>query len=388
MQHAMTHGQRVPTDIALRVLADALTGLHAAHELRDGSVHGARSLGIVHRDFTPQNILVGSDGVSRLTDFGVAKAATRVGATRTGVVKGKTAYMAPEQVRAQPLDRRCDVWSAGVIAWELFAGRRLREMGSDPAALLLRIATEPAPRLSTVKPDIPPAVDEAVAWALAHGRERRCATAEQFRDRLLGAWADRTSPAEASDVAEHVQVVAGRVLAERRALALSGPRRQPSMIPNPGSGVAVGVGFGDDAVDEELSRLASTDRSGGAAATEASLVSSARQSPVRPRRRRWVLALEAAIVGGAVGVLALGARRVTGLGTTATEPAPSSVPDIASASVASSDVPASSEAPVPSAPSASRAPSRPPPGRRATPRTTHPKEAGTGEPPLAKSPYE
>jgi serine/threonine protein kinase len=82
MQHATEKGQRVPPEVALRVLADALTGLHAAHELRDGNAYGGRSLGIVHRDFTPQNILVGSDGVSRLTDFGVAKALARGGPAR------------------------------------------------------------------------------------------------------------------------------------------------------------------------------------------------------------------------------------------------------------------------------------------------------------------
>jgi eukaryotic-like serine/threonine-protein kinase len=289
MQHASTNGTTVPIDIGLRILTDALTGLHAAHELKDSN---GQPLGIVHRDFTPQNILVGTDGVSRLTDFGVAKAVTRAGGTRTGIVKGKTAYMSPEQVRALPLDRRCDVWAAGVIAWEMFAGRRLRDLGADPAALLLRIATEPVERLSAVVPDIPPAVDEVVASALAHDRTRRCPTAEQFRDRLLRAWAPFAIPAEGSDVAEHVQRVAGQDLADRRALARTASTRAMVELPT-------------------TDLQSSSDSSAEAVRTEASLSSAAAAQPAGLRGRRVsVLAVEAAIVGAALGVLILGARRL------------------------------------------------------------------------------
>src|ERR1700722_6743241 len=98
----------MPKPMALRVLVDALAGLHAAHELagEDGKL-----LGLVHRDFTPQNIGGGTGGVARLTDFGIAKAATRLGHTRTGFVKGKIGYMAPEQAKGAPLDRRSAVWA-------------------------------------------------------------------------------------------------------------------------------------------------------------------------------------------------------------------------------------------------------------------------------------
>jgi eukaryotic-like serine/threonine-protein kinase len=404
MQHALNQGQPVPADIAMRVLCDALTGLHAAHELKDAD---GQSLRIVHRDFTPQNILVGTDGVSRLTDFGVAKAATRAGGTRTGIVKGKTAYMSPEQVRALPLDRRCDVWSAGIIAWELFAGRRLRDMGSDPAALLLRIATEPVDRLSSARPDIPPAVDEAVAWALAHQRERRCPTAEQFRDRLLTAWGERGAPAAASDVADHVQVVAGDALTERRAQAANARKRMPST-----SGVSEGY-LDDGSADGEDPRLDPIDRSAsGAGATEASLVSSTGQRAVG--RRLWTLAVEAAIVGAALGVLILGAKRLMAppLAPTSTLAAPASSPPSVPAAAATTSSGSTDVAPPasdgargsspPTAPSSSAAtqaragestaPSAH--GQVATPSPrrggTHvrSKEAGITEPPLAKSPYE
>jgi serine/threonine-protein kinase len=201
----------VPKPVALRVLLDALAGLHAAHELRDD--RGA-PLGVVHRDFTPHNILVGTDGVARLTDFGIAKAATRLDHTRTGLVKGKMAYMAPEQARGATLDRRCDVWAAGVVAWELLAGRRLYTRDNVPT--LLKVATEAPPRLRAVVASIHPAVDDAVACALDTDVEARCPTALAFA-RLLGA-ACRThiGVAESEEVAEWVANVVGPKLAARR----------------------------------------------------------------------------------------------------------------------------------------------------------------------------
>jgi hypothetical protein len=212
-RHAAKEETRVPTDIALRILVDALAGLHAAHELRDA---GGEPLGVVHRDFTPQNILVGTDGVARLTDFGVAKAASRVGVTRTGVVKGKAVYMAPEQVRAQQLDRRADVWAAGVIAWELFAGRRMHRVTDDPAAMLLQIATESPPRLRSARDDVPLAVDEAIAHALSVDRTRRCPSAQRFAELLVQGWASEAAPASAATVAQYVRGIVGDTLASRR----------------------------------------------------------------------------------------------------------------------------------------------------------------------------
>lgn len=173
-------GQRVPLDITLRILDDILSGLHAAHELTDPS--GA-PLDLVHRDVTPHNVLIGIDGVARLTDFGIAKAAGRLTLTQTGLVKGKLTYMPPEQARAHPLDRTCDVWAVGVIAWELLSGRRLYE-GLEEPALLLKIVREPPPPLFHVAPDVPRQLAEVVAGALAFEREHRYPTAEAFADAL------------------------------------------------------------------------------------------------------------------------------------------------------------------------------------------------------------
>ncbi len=113
-------GQRLPLTAALRIVLDTLAGLHAAHELRGAD---GRPLGLVHRDVSPQNILVGVDGVSRITDFGVARAEARISSTRGSQVKGKVPYMSPEQLRAEPIDRRSDVYAAGVVLWELLTGR-------------------------------------------------------------------------------------------------------------------------------------------------------------------------------------------------------------------------------------------------------------------------
>lgn len=112
----------IPLAIHLRILAEALAGLHHAHELRDFS--GA-PLCVVHRDVSPQNVLVGYDGQAKVVDFGIAKAATQASYTELGLVKGKLSYMSPEQTLGEPLDRRADLFAIGVMLWEAGAGRRL-----------------------------------------------------------------------------------------------------------------------------------------------------------------------------------------------------------------------------------------------------------------------
>lgn len=201
-------GEGIPLPIALRIITDALAGLHAAHELAgpDGT-----NLGVVHRDFSPHNIMVGTDGVSRLTDFGIAKVALTQGHTRTGRIKGKISYMSPEQARAQPVDRRCDVWAAGVVAWEVFSGQRLYE-ADDEISALLKVVSEDPPRLSELRPDLPAWLDETVAWALSRELAQRCPSADALRRRLISVQA----PADISEVAEFVRRVLGPKLAERK----------------------------------------------------------------------------------------------------------------------------------------------------------------------------
>jgi eukaryotic-like serine/threonine-protein kinase len=190
----------LPLPIAGKILSDALTGLHAAHELRD---ENGVPLEVIHRDFSPQNILVGVDGVSRLTDFGIAKTLARLDATKTGVIKGKIGYMAPEQALGHTLDRRCDVWAAGVVACELLTGQRLYS-GKDQLATLLELATSKPPRLRTLRPDLPLEVDEIIAEALTTHPEARCNSASEFRRRLLLAWQKIGPIADSPEVGAYV----------------------------------------------------------------------------------------------------------------------------------------------------------------------------------------
>jgi serine/threonine-protein kinase len=196
---------RIPVSVGLRILADALAGLQGAHEQRDSN--GA-PLEIVHRDFSPQNILVGADGVSRLTDFGIAKAAGRSGHTSPGSIKGKVAYMAPEQARGKVVDRRCDVWAAGVVAWELLAARALHE-SDDEVATLLDVVTQAPPDLRTIDPSIPAALADVVASALVIDRQRRCPTAAELRSRLISACRAHGTLADSAEVATFMDKMGG-----------------------------------------------------------------------------------------------------------------------------------------------------------------------------------
>ncbi|PKN31616.1 MAG: serine/threonine protein kinase, partial [Deltaproteobacteria bacterium HGW-Deltaproteobacteria-20] len=128
----------MPFGISIRIMLDTLEGLEAAHGLTDD--YGKR-LGLVHRDVSPQNILVGLDGTARITDFGVARAASRLHATKVGQLKGKLAYMAPEQARGGEVDARTDVFAAGIVLWEALTMRRLFR-GDNEAATLNRVFFE------------------------------------------------------------------------------------------------------------------------------------------------------------------------------------------------------------------------------------------------------
>jgi eukaryotic-like serine/threonine-protein kinase len=219
-------GELLPAPVAMRILCDALSGLHAAHEQRG---EDGRLLGLVHRDFSPQNILLGRDGVARLADFGIAKVSSRPGKTQTGLIKGKLGYLSPEQARGLALDRRSDVWSAGVVAWELFAGGRM--FGGTEAEALVAIVERPIPRLASARPDLPAALVAAIDGAVIRDVDRRYPTALDFRARLLAS----LPAADHGDVADYVSRVLAVRLAERqeraervtRALLASGSTADP-----------------------------------------------------------------------------------------------------------------------------------------------------------------
>ncbi len=194
----------MPVGIATAIAEAVLFGLHAAHEARD---EDGTPLGIVHRDVSPQNVLVGADGVPRLIDFGIAKAATRMQATDPGVLKGKAGYMAPEQFLHEAVGRTADVFSASVVLWEMLAGRRLFPRSTPIAEQRApRRGSRPVPpsRYGTVE-GIDPALDALVLRGLARDPARRFPTAEAMARELRS---DRTI-ASAVDVARWLVDVAG-----------------------------------------------------------------------------------------------------------------------------------------------------------------------------------
>jgi serine/threonine-protein kinase len=212
---AAAAGAPLSPGVGLRILCDSLEGLHSAHELCDES---GQPQSLVHRDFSPQNILIGLDGTGRLTDFGIATAATRVRHTRAGSIKGKISYMSPEQARGLPLDRRCDVWAAGVMAWELLAGRRLYADLNDDVTTLLRLVTTAPPPLRSVNPDVHPALAAVVADALTLDVSRRTSSALAFGSALAAACREiGLRLPEHAEVAEVVSRFIGPTVADRRA---------------------------------------------------------------------------------------------------------------------------------------------------------------------------
>ncbi len=202
----------VPVGVITGIVSGMLHGLHAAHEAKDEQ---GRPLAVVHRDVSPQNVLVGVDGVARVLDFGVAKAAARVQVTRDGQMKGKLSYMAPEQLQAKGVDRRTDVFAAGIVLWEALTGRRLFD--AEHASEVLRmILSEEIPPPSAVVPSIARSIDEVVMKALSRDPDDRYATARAFGIAVEEA----VQVASAREVGEWVEKVAGDTLLHReRAVA-------------------------------------------------------------------------------------------------------------------------------------------------------------------------
>jgi len=199
--------QRVPVRYAVAIMAGALRGLHAAHEATD---ERGSPLGIVHRDVSPQNILVGIDGTPRVLDFGVAKAAGRLQMTRDGQLKGKIAFMPPEQIRGTGADRRTDVYAAGAVLWEALTGVRLFSGDNDVAVFAKVLEGQVAPP-SSVAPGIPSALDAIVLQSLAMSPDARFPTARDMAKALEGV-VPLVAPAE---IGEWVETIGAERIASR-----------------------------------------------------------------------------------------------------------------------------------------------------------------------------
>jgi eukaryotic-like serine/threonine-protein kinase len=179
--------RQLPLPVHLHILTRVLSGLHAAHELTDLT---GSPLGVVHRDVTPQNIFLTYGGAIKLVDFGIAKAKGAAVRTQTGVFKGKLAYAATEQITNESVDRRADVFAAGVLLWEALAKRRITQDLTEPAILHQRINGKDPP-IATVVPDVPKELAAICDRAMASDREARYATAAQMLE-ALDAYIEKT----------------------------------------------------------------------------------------------------------------------------------------------------------------------------------------------------
>jgi serine/threonine-protein kinase len=230
-------GIKIPPGVLLRILADTCAGLHEAHEMMDASGH---PLEVVHRDVSPHNILVSTKGVAKLIDFGIAKAKSRAGGdTNSGVLKGKTQYMAPEQAQGKPVDRRADLWAVGVVLYFLLSGKPPFEAENQLATLNLLASGQPPPPLPA---SVHPAIAAVVRKALWHAPESRYQTAAELREAIERAIVEAKVPTTQRDVA----AFAGKYLAERAekrrqaidlALAAAAERRRVEDLTKPVSEV-------------------------------------------------------------------------------------------------------------------------------------------------------
>jgi serine/threonine-protein kinase len=206
------HARKLPLDVTLAVLLDACAGLRAAHEL---SGDDGEPLNLVHRDVSPQNILVGLDGLARIADFGIAKSSSHTVRTAAGALKGKIRYMAPEYVDQGKMDARGDVFALGVVLWEALTSTRLFGGESEVETLKLVLACKvPAP--STLAPDVDAVLDALVLRALARDPDARFESARAFADALESFASTHGGVASRRRVGEHVAGATEPTLTRRR----------------------------------------------------------------------------------------------------------------------------------------------------------------------------
>jgi eukaryotic-like serine/threonine-protein kinase len=285
-------GEQIPVSIAAAIASGGLHGLHAAHEARN---ERGDPLGIVHRDVSPQNIMVGVDGVARVLDFGIAKAIGRLHTTREGLIKGKLAYMAPEQIRGEPVTRRSDVYAMSVVLWEALTGLRLFSAENE-GALLDRVLTAPVKPPSKFASGVPRSLDRIVLRGLSRDPNERFATARAMADAIHEAIAIAVNPVVGDWV--------GRVAAEPIA-------RQAGWVAEIESGSQVTISGSTPPVPERASAAIEPKSETTDIATSVvtmisqpssiSVATPSRGSPPVQRRRRWLAAVLA--LGASASVL-------------------------------------------------------------------------------------
>ncbi len=192
----------LPVSVCADIVRQVALGLHAAHEQRD---YSGRALELVHRDVSPQNVLISFSGVAKIADFGIAKAADKTFRTSTGLLKGKAGYMSPEQLQFEKPDRRSDLFSLGIVLYELLSGKRLYACGEVTEAAR-RILREPPPDIDSVRQDVPPGVAQLLFELLAKDPAQRPGDAKEVSRRLENVIHDLSQiegPLTLSDFLEH-----------------------------------------------------------------------------------------------------------------------------------------------------------------------------------------
>lgn len=284
--------------LQLAIIVDVLNGLNYAHELKG---YDGAPMNIVHRDISPQNVFVNYTGDVKIVDFGIAKANDSLAETRAGVIKGKVAYMAPEQALGMKIDRRADIFSVGVMMFEALVGARMWN-GMNEAAIIHRLTTSDIPKPSAVKPGLPSALDAVCQKALAPNPDERFATAAEFIAELELAAAGLPSRRAIGEA------VSGVFAAERENIARVIEERLGSMKSTssgdyaPLSEPPKVVTFAHGTLSEEHPRPMPAVESGTFTAKGSALIGSAARSRQPAKARRAPLVL----VGVVVAAVSLG----------------------------------------------------------------------------------
>jgi serine/threonine-protein kinase len=302
-------GRAIDVRVAVRIVLDALGGLQAAHDLKDDN---GKPLNIIHRDISPHNILIGCDGRSHLTDFGIAKAEDRIQQTRTHEVKGKLAYLAPERIDKRRICTvQSDVFSMAVVLWECFAGRRLFR-GEEAVDILQEVMGGPIPTLKQIGAQVPQALDDVIVRALSRDLDTRYATARDFAEAIERA-AGIEQVGTPADVARLMEAIFGprMALRQEQVRATIGPSELTDLLRESGLPSRDRISFADVPTGQLLAELAPPAPTGRyALGTELR----AEVEKLRPKRVPWW--------GAVAGGIAIGAAVTLAVVTARTKPAP------------------------------------------------------------------
>jgi hypothetical protein len=300
-------GQVMEARVAVAMVTQACEGLHAAHELVD---RAGQPTNLVHRDVSPSNVFITTAGMVKILDFGIAKTPDRLSRTRTGAVKGKWAYMSPEQILRQPLDRRSDIFSLGIVLFESLTGWRLFHHPSEYQ--ICRAITETdAPSIRNFQPALPETLAEVVAKALSRDPAQRFVTARDMSKALLDASAALGGSAGLTHVAELVTANFTKELAERHAFV---ERADASAEHDPAAGEKAASALplapvmtpesplGDE--DDSLPQVSATAATMAAPPPEPPPASVVAAPPhldtnLRPSRKGWLVVVALVLLGGA-----------------------------------------------------------------------------------------